>query len=457
MTLSPLRPYQNEMAGAILHRVVGHLGGAMTIKVARQGGKNEVSSRVELTTLLLHANTGGSIIKAAPTLAQANISRNRLRMRARDAGVRQAFRVAGPETYCGRARHLALSAEPGAMVVGNTADLLLEVDEAQDVLVEKFDRDFRPMAASTNAAVVYYGTPWAANSLLEQAESEARAAEKQGGPRRVFRFDWEVVAACVPDYAQYVESERKRLGESHPLFRTQYLLEVVSEAGRLFDPPTLAQLRGTHARLRAPKIGERYVAGLDIGGPARQAPGTEGRHDFTVLTIGRVTHRPDSRLPIVEVVEVQSWQGEATESLIEQLADRLRRVWRIRHVSADATGLGGPMVDLLTSRLAHGTIEPFTFSEQRKSQLGFGLLAAAKSGRLRIFSSDNSPDFVALTEQTRLARAEYRDNRSMGFDVDPSEGHDDHLMSLALLVQAATAVGPPRVATGTTSQNATPR
>ena len=44
-----------------------------------------------------------------------------------------------------------LAAEPGANVVGHTAGLLLEVDEAQDVDVETFDRAFRPMAASTLA------------------------------------------------------------------------------------------------------------------------------------------------------------------------------------------------------------------------------------------------------------------------------------------------------------------
>ncbi len=59
-------------------------------------------------------------------------------------------------------------------LVGHTADLLLEVDEEQDVDVEKFDRDFRPMAALT----VYYGTPWGPRSLLEQAKAAHRAAER---------------------------------------------------------------------------------------------------------------------------------------------------------------------------------------------------------------------------------------------------------------------------------------
>ena len=53
----------------------------------------------------------------------------------------------------GAARALFFSADPGAQVVGGTASLLLECDEAQDVRETKWDKDFEPMAASTNATV----------------------------------------------------------------------------------------------------------------------------------------------------------------------------------------------------------------------------------------------------------------------------------------------------------------
>ena len=52
-----------------------------------------------------------------------------------------------------------LSAHEQSNVVGATADLLLEVDEAQDVDEEKFAKEFLPMAAAQNATIVLYGTP----------------------------------------------------------------------------------------------------------------------------------------------------------------------------------------------------------------------------------------------------------------------------------------------------------
>ena len=50
----------------------------------------------------------------------------------------------------GEARAIFLSATESANVVGNTAHLLLEIDEAQDVNKDKYSKDFKPMTTTTN-------------------------------------------------------------------------------------------------------------------------------------------------------------------------------------------------------------------------------------------------------------------------------------------------------------------
>ena len=57
---------------------------------------------------------------------------------------------------------------------------------------------------------------------------------------------------------------------------------------------------------------------------------------------------------------------------------------------------------------------------------------------------DDGPS--SLEEAVELARAQYRPNQTLNFYVDPSQGHDDFLMSLALLVEASRYL--PRVARG---------
>lgn len=443
-----LRPYQRIAGQAVLRRIFRREGGSVSIEIARQGGKNELSAQIELALLLARMRAGGTVVKCAPTFEpQARLSMRRLRNRAAEAGLSILVRSEGATVRCGNAAAQFLSAEPTANVVGHTADLLLEADEAQDIDVETFDRAFRPMAASTNATVVFYGTPWAANSLLEQAKVANLAAARTDGMRRHFQFDCNVVAEEVPAYRAHVDGERARLGERHPLFRTQYLLEVVHDAGRLLDGAALAQVEGEHERRSTPMAGERYVAGLDLAGAASEERDGSRDRDWTVLTVARLVPGGEGG-PRIEVVEHQAWQGVATESLLATLADRLRRVWRVRRLAIDATGLGGPIAELLTSRLGRSTVEAVTFTAERKSRLGFGLLAAVHSGRLRLYRMDGSVEWAECRRQLELARAVYRESRLMQFHVDPSEGHDDYLMSLALAVWAARFEGGERTARG---------
>src|SRR5436309_2954502 len=225
--------------------------------------------RASVELLLLASNHRREVsgVKCAPTMEpQARISYRRLWNRILRAGAIQiAAREDGRTIRFGRARQIFLSAEPSANVVGHTAGLLLEVDEAQDVDREKFDREFRPMAAPAGATTIYYGTPWDDSTLLEQAVQTNRELERRDGVQRHFAADWTAVAEFNPEYARYVEGERARLGEDHPLFRTQYALKTLSGGGRLFSRSQRAQVQGTHLRHHGPRPGEVYEAGLDVG------------------------------------------------------------------------------------------------------------------------------------------------------------------------------------------------
>ena len=80
---------------------------------------------------------------------------------------------------------------------------------------------------------------------------------------------------------------------------------------------------------------------------------------------------------------------------------------------------------------------PVKFTAPAKSDLGFRLLAAVNGGRLKMYRGDSSVAWMLCMDQLEKARAVYRPNRTMGFDVDPARGHDDYLMSLALCLEAA--------------------
>ena len=463
--LPRLRPYQVAAGRAIIDSVLGHRGLTFTVVMARQAGKNELSAQVELFLLSKHARQAVDAVKCAPTFEpQGQISLRRLWSRIVQAGLGPlAAREDGRTVRLGRARQLFLSAEPSANVMGHTAGLLLEVDEAQDVDREKFEREFRPMAAPTGATTVFYGTPWDDCTLLEQAVQTNLELERRDGLRRHFQADWTAVVAFNPDYARYVEAERARLGENHPLFLTQYALKTVSGGGRLLGPGQRAQLQGSHGRQHAPRQGEVYVAGLDLGGQeigsgdaglGSSAPGPGRDHDASVLTIARAVLPPSDALvqePRLEVVEHLALVGEPHDALFARLVDLLREVWRVRRLAVDATGLGETLARLFIRALGPEVVRPVRFTAESKSRLGYGLLAAINGGRLKMYATDPdaSGEFAEFWRQVELARVAYRPNRTMNFFVEPSQGHDDYLVSLALVVEAARELeARPRIARG---------
>ncbi len=442
-----LRTYQVQIGRAILDSVLRRKGLTFSVEIARQGGKNELSSQLEVLLLTLFLARGGNLVKAAPTfLPQVLISMMRLKERLNDAGFGGFWSSeAGHIIRLGNARQLFFSADRSANVVGATAHILLEIDEAQDVDKEKYYKEFRPMGASTNVTAVLYGTPWDDSTLLEEAKQTNLELERKDGVRRHFSFDWEAVAQENPHYGRYVEAEQERLGRDHPLFRTQYLLLPLKGGGGFLSPQQRAQMQGQHQRRSRPSPGRVYVAGIDIAGQAEEAQdealrSITPRRDSTVVTIAELDFPISDDLirgPVARIVEHYWWTGRTHASLYPQLVDILRNVWRCRRVVVDSTGLGEGVASFLERALGSSVVTRFKFSAQSKSSLAFDLLAAVNSGRLKMYAPDGSPEYQEFWNQMERARGFYRPNQTMNFYVDPSRGHDDFLMSLALLVKAS--------------------
>src|SRR4051794_17537971 len=81
----PLRQYQLGPARAIARSIIRGDGEQFAVVFSRQAGKDESLAQLMAWLLTRYQTIGGSIVLAAPTLAQAKISRDRLLARLRDA------------------------------------------------------------------------------------------------------------------------------------------------------------------------------------------------------------------------------------------------------------------------------------------------------------------------------------------------------------------------------------
>jgi hypothetical protein len=448
----PLRSYQLAAAQAIVASILGGQGRTFAVMMARQAGKNETAAQVEAFLLNLRRRAGGYIVKAAPTYRPQSLnSLQRLRAVLAGSPLPPLQRDGAHMLRCGRARIAFYSAAPGANVVGATADILLEADEAQDIDPDKWHKDFTPMGAATDATTVLWGTAWTADTLLARTILALREQEARDGVRRVFRVPWQVVAEAVPAYGRHVRRQIARLGMQHPLIRTQYLLEEIDDVAGMFPASTQALMRRAHPRQQGPTEGRAYALLIDVAGEAL-APDSEragGRRDSTVATVVEIAQATDpwgvtlASLPRYLVMERYLWTGAPHHDLAGALA-HLADLWGARHVVIDATGVGAGLASTLRHMLGARVI-PFVFSAQSKSRLGWEFLGLCNSGRFIDHRPDDSPEQQRFWREVAAARYELADgpNQQMRWGVPDPAIHDDLLISAALCAALPQAPLPP--------------
>jgi hypothetical protein len=401
-----LRQYQLQVAERIISSVIDESGMTFVVIFPRQSGKNELQAQIETYFLTLLQLQDVEMVKVSPTWKpqSLNAMRRLERVLARNFLTRKSWiKESGYIYRYGSARIFFLSGSPTTNVVGATANLLLQCDEAQDVQPEKWDKDFAPMAASTNATRVFWGTVWTSRTLLAREAKAAREAEKREGGKRVFLLNADQVAEEVPKYGKYVAEQVARLGRNHPLIKTQYFSEEINGEGGMFPKERQALMKGSHPKLVEPVESELYVMLLDLAGEDEGA--SEELHliqdlrnpgrDSTALTVVRID--PSTlgdeliRAPRYEVVNRYWWTGVKHTRLYGQIKG-LAELWRVRWLVVDATGVGAGMASFLDKALP-GRVIPFIFTGKSKSDLGWDFLAVIETGRYKEYKPEpGEPD-----------------------------------------------------------------
>jgi hypothetical protein len=159
--------------------------------------------------------------------------------------------------------------------------------------------------------------------------------------------------------------------------------------------------------------------------------------------LGRVSYN-ELHLPVVKVVHQEWWTGMAHH---EQYAATVALVerWNVRALVIDATGLGAGLASLLTARLGETRVRQFLFTRPSKSRLVYQMLGLINGGRLQLYTDEAAPSQLREECWQQLRHARYRLPAPEIIDmyVNPADGHDDFLISLALLAEAANDLSQP--------------
>lgn len=450
----PLREYQLEPADAILASALHAQGETFAVMMSRQAGKNELSAQLEAYLLNLFRRSGGSLVKGSPTFKPQTLnSILRLCDRMNNPWNHNQYRKReGYIVELDNARAFFFSAEPTASVVGATASILLEADEAQDIVPEKWDKDFTPMGASTNVTTVFYGTAWTSQTFLAHTIAYLEEKQRRDGTRRVFKVPADRVAAEVPAYGEFVNNQVDRLGRNHPLVKTQFFLEEIDGSGGLFPPNRRALMRGSHARRHDPIPNHRYALLVDVAGEDENE-GDEvdrlmlenPRRDATAITIvdvaweGKGRHFPRT-LPTYRIFDRELRLGTKHSTLYGHIL-ALARHWHALWVVVDATGVGAGLASFLVKALGEKVI-PVEFTPNVKSDIGWDFLSIVETGRYQDYAHDQEQDTRQFWYEVEKCQYEIRPGpqkrmawgvwEAPGYDGLIARGHDDLLIASAL-------------------------
>jgi hypothetical protein len=421
-----LRPYQVQIANAVKNSIINQLGLSIVAILPRQSGKNEHQSHIFAWAMYRYAQAGGRIVSVSPTFKpQTQLCMDRVKASLNACvGSRGLWKPSkGYAFQLGNAQLQFFSGEPRANVLGATADLLLSVDEAQSISIAKFDKDFDPMTASTNATRIFWGTAWTTDTLLERERRNALLAQQSDGLRRLFFYTADDVLALVPSYASYMQRKLAEHGRNHPIIRSQFYGETIDAQSGMFTSSRLALIHTDQIPAaplaplssEAPCKGQSAGLGEGVGGGAGvgfliDVAGMDecaGRLLADTAPAGDVSHRrsgeflsnpgrDSTALSIVEidlstleslghptyhVVARHSWIGENHLAVFGKLKN-LAETWHPQHIVIDATGVGEGLWALL-DRAFPARVIPVKFTQPEKSEVGWRFLSIIETGRFR--------------------------------------------------------------------------
>lgn len=525
-----LRSYQTDTLRTIFNASMSGRGGRYAVTFPRQSGKNETQAQLESAVMSANLWRGGNIVKIIPTEKnQGKISTERLSaVLPYTAGTVQninnenvkhtdrldsnrsdngscpdsspkgnrsisanednpSLNISGnfyssfsvsrliskkDEVRYGSTTLRCLSAGKKAAIVGATADLLLEVDEAQMVSIEKYDREAAPMAASTNAVQVFWGTAWDDQTLLSR---ETRFAYKEGDndqQKHVFQTTAAEVSREVPAYGDFVRDQISRLGREHPVIRTQFFCEEITDLTTMFHADRINKMKGKHESLNAPEKDRCYVFLIDVAGSDeitsadKKAGGFSDRRDATVVTICDVSlpkeQAYDPKNFVWKVVGRRLYRNMRTELLKNEIFREID-IWNPFKIIIDHSGMGAMLSGILMSQYK-SKVFPVDITMANKTKMAWDFLAMIDTGRWQeykcisedILSSDFKPGmdcYELLREPELLQQMFFRELRACRIEPtgselnvrwgvrdgarDPATGrilHDDLVMSAALAV-----------------------
>lgn len=461
----PLRPYQTPFGRRLIESLIIGDGATLTALFARQSGKSETVANVvaacmimlprlakidQFKELLGKFSEGVWVGAFAPVDDQADTLFTRITGRltsetAReilsDPEIDEAVKAKSKEFHLVRCGSLVRkqTAHPRATIEGRTYHLIL-IDECQGADEVMVNKSIGPMGASTNATMVFTGTPtYTKGVFYKQIQLNKRQGTRRGARMNHFEADWKTVAKSSENYAKFVKKEMLRIGEDADEFKLAYRLMWLLDRGMFVTSERLEDLGDKSMELVPAYNLTPVVVGIDC---ARKI-------DSTIVTVVWVDwDRPDEfgyyEHRILNWLDLggMNWE-EQYFRIIEFLSN-----YNVMAIGIDNGGVGDVVANRLRTLMPHIEIHdiPSTRPEQSKrwkhlteliDRGKIGWPAHAKTRRLKVWRR--------FRTQMEDLEKHFEGPHVLAAAPNERDAHDDYPDSLALAVSLTTDLTMPTI------------
>lgn len=473
-----LYPYQEQFSKRVIRSILVNDGEEITALFARQSGKSEtISDTTGGLMILLPILASMPMFQSdkrfkqfkdglwvgifAPSQRQAQITYSRIKSRLQsptavaileDPEFNLQFTTSNGQT-CALSNGsfaTAISASDGSSIEGESFKLII-CEECQDISNFKITKSIHPMGAAYNATIVKIGTSTTFKGNFYEAiqRNKKLYEDKKIRIRNHFEYDYTVASKYNPNYARYVESEKRRLGEKSDEFRMSYGLEWILTRGMFVDVSTFEKNNVEPLMSCVPYDKEAtHCVGIDLGGKGDDTVITvvEVNWDMPVIMEDRVD--PDTQETISYLAYnsyIKYWYEISNEPDYEvqyhEIMDVLSH-FKIAKVYCDATREAS-IAHRLRANLKCEVV-PYVFSSKSKSELYKNLETEITSGRAIVPGSSEVVEtkfYKKFIYQLGELQKDYRGSNLVVHHPDEKDAHDDYPDSWALAVLATRDKG----------------
>jgi Terminase RNaseH-like domain len=375
-----LFPYQRALGYRIIESIILKDAEEITGLLARQSGKSETVAdilagcmvlfpKLARTFPILERFKRGLMVGIfAPVDDQADLIFSRIVTRlTSDIAVKMLLDPEIDEKVEGKSKTVRLkggsfckrqTANPRAKIEGSSYHIIV-IDECQDAVETVVRKSIHPMLAFYAGTIVKIGTPgFYKGDFYKAINVNKRRMTNRRSRQNHFEYDYRVVSRYNPDYARFIQNEKRRLGEDSPEFQMSYALKWQLERGMLITEDDLDYLADPTMRLVQSWVRTPCVVGID---PARV-------RDSTVVTVcwvdwdypdpaGYREHR------ILNWLELHNTEWEEQYWEIMDFLDG----YNVAFMGIDAQGMGSAFADRMR-RLMGSRCEVTAFSSDAKNQ-----------------------------------------------------------------------------------------